>query len=385
MSGHRYRLPCSSNANVADEVKILDRYMVTELSGPFFFGLSAFTLIFAATALLNVSRLIAAEHAPPWAAIEYFLWQLPYIVVTVVPMAMLLGVLLALGRLSGESEITALKAGGIGLVRAVAPLLIVGLVVSIVAYGLAEYVVPFAQDRATYLRDEVIKRGGLGGSNLTLQSASPAGGRQLISAQGYDASTQSLRRATVIEYDASGRPKLVIFSERAKYDPASPTSWAFYNADWYRFSGEETFHQFQPVGTVDIGLRPTQVMRRAGLSPEELSRAQIRELVASGQLSTPEMRRYQTSYEEKLARPFASFVFTLIALPFGLRPTRGGTGTGFGLSVAIVFVYFVIASISSAIATASPGGISVSTVGAWLPNVLFTAIGAARLQRAAGV
>src|SRR5579862_6276515 len=91
----------------------LDRYMVAELSGPFTFGISAFMLIFVATNLLSLSRLITEEHAPLWAAIEYFLWSLPQVVPYVLPMATLLGVLLAMQRLSGESEITAMKAGGV--------------------------------------------------------------------------------------------------------------------------------------------------------------------------------------------------------------------------------------------------------------------------------
>ncbi len=74
---------------------ILDRYMVAELVGPFSFGLSAFTLIFAATQILAISRLVSDRHAPLGVVIEYFLWQLPSIVVLVIPMAMLLGVLLA--------------------------------------------------------------------------------------------------------------------------------------------------------------------------------------------------------------------------------------------------------------------------------------------------
>ena len=46
---------------------ILDRYMLTELGGPFVFGLSAFMLIFAATEILNIGKLVSNEHAPLWA------------------------------------------------------------------------------------------------------------------------------------------------------------------------------------------------------------------------------------------------------------------------------------------------------------------------------
>ncbi|MEA2718616.1 MAG: lipopolysaccharide export system permease protein, partial [Candidatus Eremiobacteraeota bacterium] len=112
---------------------ILDRYLVAELGGPFLFGLSAFTLIFVATQILAIGRLVSEQHAPLWAAVEYFLWDMPAYLLLVIPMAMLLGTLLAMQRLSSESEVTAMQAGGISLSRIVAPLLIVGFVVSLLA------------------------------------------------------------------------------------------------------------------------------------------------------------------------------------------------------------------------------------------------------------
>ncbi len=141
-----------------------------------------------------------------------------------------------------------------------------------------------------------------------------------------------------------------------------------------------------PNDEVDIGEKPSELMQRAAQdNPENMSRAEIRSILASGQLSPTEMREYQSTYEEKLARPFASFVFTLLAIPFGLRPPRGGgsTGLGFGLAVLIIFIYFVVASVASAVFSVLSGGLFVAAIGAWLPNLLFTGIGATRLAQAA--
>ncbi len=128
---------------------ILDRYLLAELGSTFGFGLSAFTLILAANSILNVGRLVSQEGAPLWAAVLVFVWTLPGEVVLVIPMALLLGTLLAMQRLSGESEITAMKASGITFWRIVAPFLAAGLVMSAVTYVLQEHVVPFAQDQVS--------------------------------------------------------------------------------------------------------------------------------------------------------------------------------------------------------------------------------------------
>jgi lipopolysaccharide export system permease protein len=330
---------------------ILDRYIVAELVGPFNFGLSAFTLIIAATNILAISRLVSEEHAPLGASVAYFFWQLPEIVVTVMPMAMLLGTLLAMQRLSGDSEITALKAGGIGLVRTVTPVLIVAFCVSLVALILQEGLVPYANDRAVYLREQAIRRvGPYGGGSQTVITGLPGGGEQVTYFRGYDAPTQTLLHVTIITYGADKRPELIVISDQGRFEAPS---WTFQNARLYRF---------EPDGSTDYS-----------------------QIIDSGQLSPEETRAYQTTYEGKLARPFASFVFALIAIPFGMRPARGGggAGLGFGLAVAIAFVYFVVASVFSAVFTGLPGGYAVSMIGAWAPNLIFIAIGAGLLRRAA--
>ena len=55
---------------------ILDRYMLTRAGGAVRFGVAAFTLIFAATEILNIGKLVSNEHAPLWAALLVFLWSL---------------------------------------------------------------------------------------------------------------------------------------------------------------------------------------------------------------------------------------------------------------------------------------------------------------------
>ncbi len=334
--------------------------------------------------ILAIGRLIADQHAPFWAALEYFLWQMPQIAVTVVPMAMLLGVLLTLQRLSNESEITAMKAGGIGLSRIVAPLLVLGFAISVLTLVVQETIVAFANDRAIFLRDETIRRvGAFGGSNHTVLTPLPDGGQQMTYFRGYDAATQTLLFTTIVGYDRHNRVEFFVFSDRGRYDRST---WTFTDANVYRFNPDgTTIAEQQPLMTVDIGERPSQIEQRSkDDNPEDMSLQQNREIVASGQLSPQQTRAYETTFEEKLARPFAALVFTLIAVPFGLRPPRGGgTGFGFGLAVAIVFVYFVIASLCSAIVRSLPGGYALSAVGAWAPNVLFLAIGAVLLRRAA--
>jgi lipopolysaccharide export system permease protein len=363
---------------------ILDRYMLTELGGPFVFGLAAFMLIFAATEILNIGKLVSNEHAPLWAALLVFLWALPADVVLVIPMALLLGTLLAVQRLSGESEITALKAAGITFTRIVAPLLAVGIVMSFVTLVLQEAVVPYANYQLTEIEDSVINHVSAFNRDLTVSAPLPGGGRQVTIATAYEPHSRALLHVTLIQYDNHNDPRQIIFAERAEF---TADKWTLQNSSVYRFNpdGSTLAEPNVPQQEVEIGEKPTDLTKRmSNDDPENMSRSQIAEIVRSGQLTENEQRKYVTTYQEKLARPFACFVFILIAIPFGLRAIRtsGSTSLGFGLSLAIVFVYYVVMTVCSFAAEALVG---LAAFWAWVPNLLFTAIGLTRLRRAATI
>ena len=361
---------------------ILDRYMLRELAGPFGFGLAAFMLIFSATELLNIAKIVSNEHAPLWAALLVFGWSMPGYVVLVIPMALLLGTLLAVQRLSGASEITAMKAAGITFSRIVAPLLAVGIVMSFVTYYLQENVVPYASDQLTEIENSVINHVSAFNRDLTVSAPLPGGGRQVTIATAYEPHSRALLHVTLIQYDNHNDPRQIIFADRAEF---TADKWTLENSSVYRFNPDGTTlaEPNVPVQQVEIGQKPTDLMKRmSNDDPENISRAEIAEVVRSGQLTESEYRKYVTTYQEKLARPFACFVFILIAIPFGLRSIRSGgsTSVGFGLSLAIVFVYYVV---MTACSFAAEMAIGQAALWAWVPNILFTAIGLSRLRRAA--
>jgi lipopolysaccharide export system permease protein len=364
-------------------VTILDRYLISELAGPALFGAAAFTLIFVATQFLAIGRLVSQQNVPLFIAIEYFLFEMPAYLLDVIPMAMLFGTLLSMGRLSGESEITALKAGGISLVRMFLPLAVVGVLVSFVALLVQEELVPLANDRAAYLRESAIEHASPSASTLSAVTTLPGGGRQVTIAGGLDASQQTLLNVTVLRYNARQALEEMIVSERARYEP--PT-WTFQNATTYHFgSGGVGETMTSPTLTVDIGERPNEIAKRSlqANDPENLSRSEIKNALDTATMSDPQRRLFSATYAAKLARPFSAFVFVLFAFPLGMRRIRGGgAAIGFGLALAIVFVYYVITTIALSLGSLA---LPLAGIAAWTPNALFSLIGLWLLRRASAV
>jgi lipopolysaccharide export system permease protein len=358
--------------------------MLTELAGPALFGLSAFVMIIAANQLINLGKLVSSEHVSLWVAIPLFLWQLPSEVVLAIPMALLLGTLLAVQRLSGDSEFVAMKASGISFGRIVAPLLAAGIVMSAVMFGLQEGLVPFANDQVAGIENDALNHVSAFSRDLTVSAPLPGGGRQMTVATSYEPHTQALMHVTLIQYDRNNVPTQIIFADRAEF---SAQRWVLYDSSVYRFApdGSSIAEPNVPVQQVEIGENPTDIVKRiSNDDPETMSRAQIAAIVRTGQLTENELRKYVTTYQEKLARPFACFVFMLIAIPYGLRSIRGGPNmsVGFGISILIIFVYYIILVVCSSIGAAF---LPFAWLWAWMPNIIFTSIGLMRLRRAAAI
>jgi lipopolysaccharide export system permease protein len=366
-------------------VTILDRYLVAELGGPALFGAAAFTLIFVATQFLAIGRLVSQQNVSLLVAIEYFLWEMPAYLLDVVPMAMLFGTLLSIGRLSSESEITALKAGGVSLIRMFLPLAVVGLVVSFAALVVQEELVPLANDQAAYLQETAIEHVSPAASNLSAVTNLAGGGKQVTIAGGLDAATQTLLNVTVLQYDSKQQPQEMIVSKRAHYD--APT-WQFYDATTYHFSNDgDVSDKMVTPGTlsVDIGERPSELAKHTlqANDPENLSRSEIKNALDNVNLSEPQRRLFSATYAAKLARPFTSLVFVLFAFPLGMRRIRGGgAALGFGLALVIVFVYYVITTIALSIGSLA---LPLAGIAAWTPNALFSLIGLWLLRRASAI
>ncbi|MBV8372819.1 MAG: LptF/LptG family permease, partial [Candidatus Eremiobacteraeota bacterium] len=190
---------------------------------------------------------------------------------------------------------------------------------------------------------------------------------------------------TLIQYDSHNQARQIVFADRAEF---GTDKWVLQNSSLYRFNPDGSVLAEPPIPQqqVEIGENPTDLVKRIkNDDPDSMSRAQIAGIVHSGQLTESELRKYVTTYQEKLARPFACFVFILIAVPFGLRAVRSGgssTSLGFGLSLAIVFVYYIVMTVCSFLGEAF---LSAAWLWAWMPNLLFTVIGLFRLRRAATV
>src|SRR5665647_104323 len=133
-------------------MRILDRYILKELMGPFAFGVGVFaSILIGSGPLFRIAQYVSQYGASLWICAKLLAFSLPGIIALTFPMAMLLSSLMAFGRLSSSSEIVAMKCAGLSFYRLATPVFIVAFGVSIFSMVFNEVLVPRANAAYSYV------------------------------------------------------------------------------------------------------------------------------------------------------------------------------------------------------------------------------------------
>src|SRR5262249_34990007 len=124
--------------------KILHRYLFREILVPFALGLGIFTFVLLLARLLKLVELLVNRGVPAAQVAQVFLLLLPAFLEVTVPMAMLLAILVAFGRLSADTEITAMRSSGVSLYQLIPPVATFVALVTIATGALSCWARPWA-------------------------------------------------------------------------------------------------------------------------------------------------------------------------------------------------------------------------------------------------
>src|SRR5687768_2172134 len=117
-------------------MRIIDRYVVREVLWPFVIGLAVFTFILIIPFLIQRAEMFISKGVSLWVVLQIMATLLPSTLALTIPMSLLLGLLVAFGRLSADREFVALQACGVSLMRLMRP---VGLL-SVLGWAITSYV-----------------------------------------------------------------------------------------------------------------------------------------------------------------------------------------------------------------------------------------------------
>src|ERR1700691_1865666 len=321
-------------------MRLLDKYIGREVGSHAILGLAVFTFVFFVPQLVRLMDLVVRHSGGVFTVALIFLCSLTPVLAFTIPMAVLVGVLIGLGRLSADSEIVALRASGISLRRLLVPIGFVALGCSLGTLILTFWLSPAAirtlqslearllLTQAPYAIQPRVFNEQIPHYILYVQDVEAAATRWhgVFLASSGQASTTSVtiaQDAQVVANAGNNKFELHLGSGSThEYDPRAPQH---YNVT--------TFGQSEIP--VEIS-SPVAGPKNVAVSDSERS---ISELLAE---KGPRWRDARVEFHRRIAFPAACLIFALLGVPIGVRPRRGGRAAGLILTLVLIGGYYFL-------------------------------------------
>ncbi len=346
-------------------MRIISRYISQELAKIIAICLGTFIAIYLVIDFFERIDDFLDRQLSLSLAVQYFLLKLPLIVQQGIPMGVLMGTLITLGLVARSNELMALKASGVSPVLVAGPILIFALLLSLIDFALAEYLVPLTSTRANYIWKIKVKNRPLP-SSFTREKLWYRSGQTLYNIRVLHPKRQMLEGVTINIFDHSFRLIKRLDARRGEWDGEA---WIFYDGIFLHRSadGGFTMERFQRR-RLQLKERPED-FQHLEKAPEEMTIAELGRYVARIKSEGYDATRYRVDFHAKIAFPFTSVIMALLGIGVALyQGKRGGLAVGVAVSVALAFIYLLIFQLLLSIGYT---GNLEPLLAAWAPNILF--------------
>lgn len=352
-------------------MRILTRYILREVVSYALIGAAVLTFVLFTRDLGRILELVVRNSAPLPSIAEVFFLTIPVALTYTIPMGVLMGILIGLSRLAADSEITAMRASGLGVWQFLRVISIFVVVAWLLALGNSVYLAPRSLAALGHLQDrlkssqasfEVQPRvfyEGFPKTVLYVQDVKAMSGGALwkgvFLADLTDPSSPRISLAREGVLVSQGPDTLDLHLTDGSTHEADPK-----NANQYQVS---TFQ------TTDIPIQIPASQNAQEHEPTSLHEMKVQDLLRVAQTAEPVTRRWDLiEFHNRLALPTACIVLSLVGIPLGLSSKKGGKSSGVVLTLLLVFLYYSISLIG--VSFAKQGRLSPGA-GVWLADFVF--------------
>lgn len=360
-------------------MRILRNYVLKEFFGPLFLSLAVLTFVMLLGNLIKITELIINKGADFLSVSKLFFYLIPYLLTYTLPVACLSAVLISLGRLTSDNEIMAIRVSGVNIMHFIIPLLVVGIIFSLVLLVLNDQVIPnthFASRRA--LVD-------IGTKNPTalLEPGVFINAFDKYILFVYRIEENKLYHIRIYEPQGEDRPARTIVAKKGEFisfpernlvklkledgtsdepDPNNPSNYYKLNFKTYFMS-----LNLAKAGENKIDKKPKDMtLKELSLEIKKLRNESVDPAPLVAQL------------HERISLSFSCLIFMLLGCPLALLTRRREKSINFALSFIVVGVYYLLLLGAKAL---SLQGLTPPQITMWIPDIIFGAIGIALILR----
>ena len=356
-------------------MRLIDRYICRQVFSHALLGLGIFTFVFFVPQLVRLMDLVV-RHSASWTTLGVlFLCTFPGILSFTLPIGVLVGVLIALGRLSADSEIIAMTSLGMGRRRLLVPVGILAVGATLITFSMTLWLTPLSVRTYRALEDHL--RAGQASYEIAPRVFDERFPRVVLYVNDIDATATLWHGVFLAETDTKDVSRLTLAEEAIVIAGRSEGKLELHlrNGSVHEFSLSEPGN-YSLSGFAERDL-PVEIH---GFETGRASEPAIpgRTLGVLLRERGKGARDASVEIQRRLSFPFACISFALLAMPLGARPRRGGRAAGFLITLLLICGYYLMFTIG--VGLARQGTVPV-WAGIWSANVLMAGLGLFLLPR----
>ena len=353
--------------NKVKNITLLYKYILKQVIEMFLMGVCVFTsIIFASDTFITLIKQISLFGIPFKVALMIIILNLPSVVVMTIPMGVLLATVMTLNGLSLKSEITVMRACGIGLNRIARPIFIFAIVMSVFSFIINESLVPVMTKQSKDLALWALGQKNIpdGKQNFVFKELGENGFLKRLFYVGY-CEDKTLYNITVLDTSKSGTIQVL----QARQGKTSPEGWNFEKGALYTVDSEGKVLNTTLFddSKIKFGLDMTRELNKN--VAKEMNFPKLVKYLATNVIPPEQKRVLIIELFDKIALPVTTIALVLIGVPLAITPPRVRYNRGFLFSILIIFVYYLIRALS--ISFGESGKLE-PFLAAWMPNIVLT-------------
>jgi lipopolysaccharide export system permease protein len=349
-------------------MKIIDKYLVKQFIQTLLFGIVTFVLLFVVINLMEQLGSFVDNNVTTAMVIQYYIYYTPDIIRLILPIAVLLSCLFTSGKMSSLNELTAIKAGGVGLWRYMLPFLVTTFFISIFLIYFSGYVAPEANAKKLYIERTYMGLGSVRtGSNIYFQDSKT----RIVTIINYDIERNRALDISIQDFDEKDLTKMInrIDASSMTYSEASKC-WNLLGVIKREFhDSSQEVSKYVSLPVKDLNFLPKDIInkqrRQEEMTLKELSTYADEQLKAGN-----DPTETYIEFHSRIAFAFAPLIVVLFGLPISANKRKGGLALQFGLNLLITFIYLVFMKVSQAF---GKNGVLDPIITAWFANFIFLA------------
>jgi LPS export ABC transporter permease LptF/LPS export ABC transporter permease LptG len=368
--------------------RLIDRYISREYIRVFALGVLGLLAIFYISTFIDMMDKLFRGETTTGTLLRYFAFATPRFVYFVVPMSVLVSALVTVGVLTKNSEMLVLRACGISLYRAMAPLVGFALLASVSLFLLQDRVLASTNREADRLEAKIRGwnepstpltqhwRVGTAGQIYLFDIFEPKPPR-FSRMHIYDVDQKTWRLRSITYFDE------VIAQQERRPDGERVLIWKG-KKGWHRELAhsaparasrpdEDVPVRYEAIDQRVLSLESPQYFESSVPKADQMTLGELRTYISQLRASGSNVLPYLVELQRKVAFPLVTVVMTLIAVPFAITTGRRGAMYGIGIGIVLAIVYFIVMSVFVAL---GQGGVLTPVLAAWAPNLIFGAAAA---------